>query len=393
MPGPMSGVRILDVTQVVAGPLASQLLAEQGADVIKVEPPRGDMVRLTNPTHRYGLYANNNRGKRCLGIDLTMEGSAAILLRMAESCDVVFENFRPGVAERLGIGYDAVRAVNPDAIYCSISGFGDSGPYAERPALDPVIQALTGMVAGQRSIDLPFPDLIRTLVADKSTAYTAAQAITAALFARERGAGGQHLKIAMLDATLAFFWPDGMSDLTHADPAATGRRAPDLYKLINTTDGQVVYFIGNDVHLTGAWKALGRDDLLADDRSNTVAALRTDVEHAIAMAQVLEDALGAMSTAEAVEKMAANSVPCGPVLEREQVAADPQVVHNAKLVRWDHPEIGGLTQAGPAVDFSATPAELVQQLATVGEHNDELLAEFGYDGEAIADLRSRGLIT
>ena len=215
MGGPLEGISVLDLSQVVAGPLAAQILAEQGADVIKVEPIGGELTRVYGVEHIRGLYANCNRGKRCLAVDTgTDEGLAVVLDLMARS-DIVIQNFRPGVVERLGIDYEAARSRNPDVIYASVSGFGPTGPYSQRPVLDPVIQGLVGMVHGQISNDLPFPDLVRTLVADKATAHTVAQSVTAALFARERGAGGQHIELAMLDATLAWFWPDGMADLTH----------------------------------------------------------------------------------------------------------------------------------------------------------------------------------
>ena len=265
MGGPLEGIRVLDLSQVVAGPLATQILAEQGAEVIKVEPIGGELTRVTGPDHIRGLYANCNRGKRCLAVDLATPDGVEIVLSLAERSDVVVQNFRPGVVERLGIDFDTVAARNPDVIYGSVSGFGADSPYSQRPVLDPVIQGLVGMVHGQISNDLPFPDLVRTLVADKATAHTVAQSVTAALLARERGAGGQHIELAMLDATLAWFWPDGMADLTHKLGDIVTNRPGDLYRLIDTLDGQVVYFIATRAQFEGMWKAIGRDDLLADE--------------------------------------------------------------------------------------------------------------------------------
>ena len=191
MPGPLDGYKILDLTQVVSGPLAAMLFADQGADVIKVEPLNtlGDLTRL--PAFQKGglsaFYMNNNRGKRSLALDLQTDEGKAVLLELAAECDIVMQNFRPGAVERLGVGYEQVKAVNPEVVYCSISGFGPDGPYADRPVLDPVIQGLTGIVDRQLNPDIPFPDLVRNLIADKSTSFTAAQAISAALFARGLG--------------------------------------------------------------------------------------------------------------------------------------------------------------------------------------------------------------
>ncbi|MEM7288096.1 MAG: CoA transferase, partial [Actinomycetota bacterium] len=194
MPGPMDGVKVVDMTQVVSGPLATMLLADQGADVIKVEPTAGlgDLTRL--PAFDKGgigaFYINNNRGKRSLSVDLTGDEGTRIVLDLCRQADVFIQNFRPGAIERLGLGYEEVKAVNPDIVYVSISGFGPTGPYSDRPVLDPVIQALCAVVDRQVNPEIPFPDLIRNLFADKSTALTVSQAVAAALFARERGAGG-----------------------------------------------------------------------------------------------------------------------------------------------------------------------------------------------------------
>lgn len=393
MAGPLTGIRILDLSQVVAGPLATMMLAEQGADVFKVEAPGGETIRLGNPESLVGLFANNNRGKRCVSVDLGKEGASALLLDMAKTCDVFVENFRPGVADRLGVGYDEVRAANPDIIYCSINGFGNDGPYANRPALDPVIQALTGMIAGQASMSLPFPDLIRTLVADKATAYTAAQAITAALFARDRGAGGQRLDLAMLDATMAYYWPDGMSDKTHPDdPTAAPLRACDLYQLVDTVDGKIVYFIATQKQLLGIWRALDKHEYLEDPDYNDIRMFGADPAKAIATSMMINELIGSFTTADIVDRMAINEIPCAPVLDRDEAILDAQVAHNETLVEWDHPTLGRVRQPRPAVHFSATPSLIRTFIGTTGEHTDEVLAEFGHDADSIARLRDRGLI-
>ena len=213
MAGPLEGIRVVDASRVVAGPMAAMLLADQGAEVIKIENPGfGEEIRIAGYRRggMCGFFANVTRGKRSIVLDLHQPAAQEIAQRLVQRADVLVQNYRPGAAERLGLGEPVVRALNPELIYTSISGFGETGPYSQRRVYDPVIQALTGHVAVQVNPQVPIPDLVRNLIADKATAFTTAQAITAALFARERGAGGQHIRVPMIDASLAFFWPDGM---------------------------------------------------------------------------------------------------------------------------------------------------------------------------------------
>ncbi len=383
---------MLDLSQVVAGPLATQILAEQGAEVIKVEPIGGELTRVTGPDHIRGLYANCNRGKRCLAVDLATPDGVEIVLSLAERSDVVVQNFRPGVVERLGIDFDTVAARNPDVIYGSVSGFGADGPYSQRAVLDPVVQGLVGIVHGQVSESLPFPDLVRTLVADKATAHTVAQTITAALFARERGAGGQHIELSMLDATLAWFWPDGMADLTHHKGEIVTHRPCDLYQLVDTLDGQLVYFLASQSQFEGMWRALGRDDLLADENFCNPGLLTRNREAATEAQAAILSGLAQMTTGQAVAALAEHSVPAGPVLTRAQVFDDPQVIHNNLIVEWDLPNGETLLQAGPPGTFSATQPEFRPFIGVVGEHTEQILAELGHDAAAIASFRGAGVV-
>ncbi|MEZ5245419.1 MAG: CoA transferase [Acidimicrobiales bacterium] len=389
--GPMSGIRILDITQVVAGPLATQMLAEQGAEVIKIEPLGGELLRLGLRHGFPPLFANDNRGKRSVAIDTTTETGRDLVLELARDADVFIENFRPGVSERLGLGEAAVRGVAPDIVYVSVTGFGPTGPYAERACLDPVIQGLTGMVHGQTSRDLPFPDLIRTLVADKTTAYTAAQAISAALFARERGAGGQHIEIAMLDAVLAWFWPDGMSDFTLPDDPLPRRRASDNYRLTDTADGQIIYYLASTDQVRGMWRALGRDDLLADDRYNHIG-LGADPEALAFVGATIVEEIGKLTTDEAIERLARESVPAGPIHERADVLTDPQIVHNELIVEWQHPDLGRVRQVRPPVVFHGTPTTMLHQIEDIGTSTRSVLHRAGLDDARIDDLVARGVV-
>jgi len=389
--GPLTGVHVLDLSQVVAGPLATQMLAEQGAEVIKVEPVDGELLRAGRRGGLPPLFANDNRGKRCIAIDVHRDAGREIVRELAARADVFVENFRPGVASRLGLGEETIRAESPEIIHVSITGFGPTGPYADRACLDPVIQGLTGMVTGQRSHDLPFPDLVRTLVADKTTAYTAAQAITAALFARERGAGGQHIELSMLDATLAWFWPDGMSDLTATDDPARPRRASDTYRLTDTADGQIIYYLASTEQILGMWRALDRPDMAADDRYNHVG-LAVDVDALIHVGTVIAEEIAKLPSVEIIERLARESVPAGPILEREEVLTDPQVQHNGIIVEWEHPRIGRLRQAGPAADFRGTPTAMVRWIDDLGGSTVDILQELGRSAADIAALTSSGVV-
>jgi crotonobetainyl-CoA:carnitine CoA-transferase CaiB-like acyl-CoA transferase len=285
MAGPLAGVRVVDFSAVVSGPLAAMWLADQGADVVKVEAlGSGDIVRYA---HFYpelgglgGLFVNNNRGKRCLSIDVATDQGRDVVLDLCRRADVFVQNWRPGVVEQLGLGYEDVASVRSDIVYLSISGYGPDGPYAQRRVYDPVIQGLTGHVAVQVNPEIPFPDLVRTIVCDKATALMAAQAVTAALFARERGAGGQHLTLPMLDAGLSFFFPDGyMSKALLDDPNADLR--PTLaarYSVSRTADGHVVYFVSGLEQSHALCRALGHPEWTEDERFSTAVHLMQNVE-------------------------------------------------------------------------------------------------------------------
>ena len=394
MPGPLDGIQIVDLTQVVSGPLATMLLADQGAEVIKVEPPGGEVPRL--PSFAKGgvsaFYLNNNRGKRSLAVDLTTDEGRLIVRDLATRADVFIQNFRPGAVERLGLGFEELQATNPRLVYCSISGFGPDGPYSDRPVLDPVIQGLTGVISRQLNPEIPFPDLVRNLIADKSTAMTAAQAITAALFARERTGEGQHVEVPMLDACLYFFWPDGMMDLTMLDEDVTpGIRLAQIYSITNTADGQIVYFAANDKQRFGLFRALNRAELCDDERFSSLTAI-ANPENFAAMGQILVGEFEKVTSVEILDRLGEHEVPCGPILDGEEVLEDPQVVHNGILAVWDHPSGGKVRHPKLAARFSPTPVSFTPSGALLGEHNDEILAELGRDPKVIGRLRADGVI-
>lgn len=393
--GPLSGVRVVDFSAVVSGPLAAMWLADQGADVIKVETMAGDVTRgitlAPELNGMAGLFTNCNRGKRSIRLDVTEPAGREVLMDLCHSADVLIQNWRPGVVERLGIGYDDVAAINPGIVYVSISGYGPDGPYADRRVYDPIIQGLTGHVAVQRNPEIPFLDLVRTIVCDKATALTAAGSACAALFARERGAGGQHLIVAMLDAALAFFFPDGFqSKALLDDPDADARPTlAQVYRLSSTADGQIVYFTATVDELHSLFRALGHADWTTDPRYRDAAGVRANREEIGAMVAA---ALESWASTELAPRLEAEQVAFGPVLDLDQLQEDAQIVHNALLRTRNHPTIGRLLEARHPVRFSATPVAVPRLAPRLGEHDEEILAELGRDSTAIEALRAAGVI-
>jgi crotonobetainyl-CoA:carnitine CoA-transferase CaiB-like acyl-CoA transferase len=393
MPGPLAGIRIVDCSAILSGPLATMILADQGAEVVKVEPPGiGDLLRLS-PFARGGLgafFANGNRGKRAITLDLRQARGRELLLSLVRDADVFVQNFRPGAVERLGIAEADLRRVAPDLVYVSISGFGESGPYANRRVYDPVIQALTGSIAIQQHPDSGDHDLVRHVICDKASAYTAAQAISAALFARERGAGGQHVRIAMLDAALAFFWPDGMMAHTMVgEGVRTGPTLYQIYRLTGTADGHLIYFAVSDAEFHGLFRALGRPEWCEDERFGQLAPR---MQHTEELQALLRAEFLKWPTREILERMAAESLPAAPVLSLEEVLADPQVRHNEVLVEREHPSAGVIRQPRPPARFDRTPAEPGRLAPLYGEHTDEILAELGVGPEERRALREAGVV-
>jgi crotonobetainyl-CoA:carnitine CoA-transferase CaiB-like acyl-CoA transferase len=394
MAGPLAGIKIVDCSQIVSGPFAVMILADQGAEVIKVEPPGyGDLMRI-GPFYRGGLsafFTNVNRGKRCIVLDLAKEAGRAILLKLVSEADVFVQNWRPGAAERLGLGWDDLRKLNPRLIYCSVSGYGPSGPYSERRVYDPIIQGITGHVAIQKNPEIPIPDLVRNIVADKSTSWTAAQAITAALFARERGASGQHIQVPMIDASLFFFWPDGM--MKHTFVGEAERQLPvlyEVYRIYETADGHLIYFTASQSEFHGLFRALGHPEWCTDERFNGAGAL--DPANRELLGGMILAEIRKWPTRELIARMAAEQVPVGPVNSIEEMLVDPQIVHNDSWFEWDHPTAGKIRAPRPVARFSETPQEVRRMPPLHGEHTAEVLRELGFDDAGLAELKANGVI-
>ncbi len=395
MTKPLEGVRVVDLSQITSGPLGTMVMAEQGADVVKVESPTiGDLARWA-PGSRNGVSSfvlNQNRGKRSIAIDLQHDAGRELALDLMAGADVVVQNFRPGVVEHLGLGYDDVRPRNPGVVYVSISGFGPDGPYSDRPVLDPVIQALAGIVHRQQSEAIPLPDLVRNIFVDKATSLTVAQSACAALLRRTRTGEGDHIVVPMLDVGLYFFWPDGMMDMTFlGDGVVEGPRIVDLYQITHCADGQLVYYVATDSQRAGLFKAVGHPEWSDDPRFGSTVAL-LDPANREALGRLLEAAFAATPLAEVLAGLHANSVPAAPVLEPEQVFDDPQVIHNGTIHTWEHPVAGRVRQPRHPVRFASSPTPVPEQVPGLGEHTDEILVELGRTDAEVAALREAGAV-
>jgi crotonobetainyl-CoA:carnitine CoA-transferase CaiB-like acyl-CoA transferase len=393
MPGPLSGFRIVDVTQMISGPMATMILADQGADVIKVEPPgSGDLTRaMAGRRHTMSpTFAVANRNKRSVVIDLKQPPGVELMKRLVTRADLFVQNFRPGTADRMGIGEAALREVKPDLVYVSISGFGEAGPYVHKRTYDPVIQALSGLASIQADPESGRPRMLRVIVPDKVTALTAAQAMTAALLARERTGTGQHVRLAMLDAVVAFIWPESMAAYTFPGPERAITRPPNTRDLVfQTADGYITCGAVSDSEWEGLCRALERPQWLQDDRFKTPAGR---VRYADARLELTAEVLSTRSSEDWLARLDANQVPCAPILTRDQLLSDPQVAANHMIVEAAHPSVGPMRQPRPAARFDGTPAELRTFAPTLGQHTAEVLHEAGFGENEIIALRKAGVI-
>jgi crotonobetainyl-CoA:carnitine CoA-transferase CaiB-like acyl-CoA transferase len=391
--GPLAGIRVVDLSSMLSGPWATMILADQGADVIKVEEPaQGDHTRSLSNRHRgfSAQFLNLNRNKRSITLDLKTHEGRDVLKRLAATADVLVQNFRPGVVERLGIDEAAIRAVAPQIVYVSISGFGESGPYAGKPTYDPIIQALSGLTSVQGGSDAARPRLIRTVLPDKLTAITAAQAITAALLGRFKSGKGQHVRLSMLDAVLAFLWASDMGLQTFVGQSVDGRTAASFIDLIyETRNGFMTVAVMTNKEWAALARALDRPEWLEDERFKTPALRDQNIDERLRMTQ---DVLKSRTTEEWLQRLEAEGVPCAPVLTRDQVIAHPQVLASGILMESEHPAVGRIRQTRAAARFSETPTRLRFGAPRLGEHNAEILGELGLSREDIGGLRERGVI-
>jgi crotonobetainyl-CoA:carnitine CoA-transferase CaiB-like acyl-CoA transferase len=392
MAGALDGVRVLDLSTMVAGPVATMMLADQGADVIKVESPHGDLMRHFS-RGRNGMNAaflSCNRNKRSLAVDLKSTDGLDIVKKLIATAQVLVHNFRPGISERIGLGEEAVRAIRRDIVYVSITGYGTRGPYANQRAYDPVIQAMSGLADIQRDRDTGRPRMVRTIIADYTTALTAAQAITAALFARERTGEGQHVRLSMLDAMISYLWPEAMPSLTfvgaETDPS-DGEVGPDL--VFATQDRYITAAALSDDEWAGMCRALNREELIDDPRFKTA---RDRSVNAVERRTITSSEMEKWRAAEILPRLLANDVPSAPVVSRFELLHDEQVRENHILEEFDSVEFGKVRMPRAAARFDRTPSTVRALAPMLGANNTVILAELGYDASAIARLESNRVV-
>ena len=393
MSGPLSGIKIIDLSSVISGPVATVLLADQGADVIKVEAPQGDIVR------RMGLGKHNlspafvsaNRGKRSICIDLKSAAGVSVVKKLIAGADVFIQNFRPGAIERMGLSWDVLSALNPRLLYVSVSGFGETGPYAHKRVYDPVIQALTGLPDVQADSATSRPKMVRTIIPDKVSALTTAQAITAGLLERERGSGeGQHIKVAMIDATISFLWPEALGGLTMVGGEKNVRRGQLAQDLIfETKDGFITCGAVSDSEWKGMCAALEQPHWLDDERFNTPMGRVANAKERI---DSMGDVLKSRTSADWLERLDANDVPCAPVLTRPEILENEQIKANKLISQYEHPGLGQIRQPRPGAKFSRSEIRKEPIAPALGQHSQEILRDLGLSEAEIKQLVDQGIV-
>ena len=354
------------------------ILADQGADVIKIESPAGDHMRRVGTKHKgmTSSFLTCNRGKRSMCVDVKQSKGLALVLELVKSADVLVQNFRPGVIERMGLGEDRVRELKPDIIYLSISGFGKNGPHAHQRVYDPVIQALSGLADVQRDQKTGVPRMVRTIICDKTTALTAAHAITTALFYREKTGEGQTMDLAMLDTMVGFLWPETMGSLSFVgkeqDPAHS-QKSPDL--VFKTADGYITAGANSDSEWEGMCNALNRPDLICDPRFKTAQARSENIAQ---RRQIVSDEISSWVSEKILERFDLGDVASAPILTRIELINNPQIVENNILTIIKDEILGDVRVPRPPVQHSGQPT-CVRKLAPFqGADNRALMLELGY---------------
>ncbi len=390
--GPLDGVKVLDLTSMVSGPMGTMLLADQGAEVIKVEPLHGEQLRHLAPPHN-GVNApfySCNRGKKSIALDLKSDDGKKILLQLAAEADIFVQNFRPGAIERMGFAEPVLRALNERLIYVSISGFGDSGPYAQTRVYDPVIQALSGATDIQADRATGRPQMFRIIIADKVTSLTWSQAATAALYAREKTGTGEHIRLSMLDTMISFFWAEGMSGLVYGEKEFDVRKLQGTQDLIyKAKDRYITAGAVSDAEWKGMCRALKREDWLEDERFITAS---DRVANAGDRKQITGEEIAKWDSGELLARFQEEGVPCAPLLDRMELMAHEQILANGSIERAVHEGFGEVRQARPAARFEQQTIAQTQPAPKLGQHGREILTDLGFDEARIESLIENGTL-
>jgi formyl-CoA transferase len=392
---PLTGIRVVDLSRVLAGPYCSLLLADMGAEVIKVEEPgKGDDTRAWPPFvgGESTYFMSVNRGKQSLTLNLKAAGARTVLRRLLESADVLLENFRPGTLDRLGFGYATVRETNPRLVYCSISGFGESGPEAGRPGYDLIVQGESGVMDLTGFPDGP-PVKVGNSIADLAAGTMAAHGIVLALFARERTGQGQKVEIAMLEVMAALLTYQGQGYFaTGRSPRRRGNQHPSIvpYEVFQAADGYLTVGVANNSLWTRFCQALGRPDLATDERFDTEAKR---VEHRDALVPLLGAIFAGTDVATWLDRLGTAGVPAGKIKSVGEALESPHLRARGAIVSVTHPTAGSMRMVGPPIRLHGTPGEAAGPAPLLGEHTDEVLRKLlGYSADAVAALRAEGAV-
>jgi crotonobetainyl-CoA:carnitine CoA-transferase CaiB-like acyl-CoA transferase len=386
MSGPYKSVRVLELTSTVSGPFAGMMLADQGADVIKIEPPGiGDLARFmgTIKDGMGAMFSTLNRNKKCICLDFKNEEDLEVLKKLVSTADVLIENYRPGIVKKLGIDYESLSKINPDLIYCSISGYGQSGPYKEKKVYDPLIQGTVGIPLAQNNQS---PELIRTIIYDKVTGLTSAQAISAALYQKAIGEGGQYLPISMMESALYYNWPDLMMNYTFDEGGVNIGELADLFEVYETNDGGVVLIIiANDEVFTKFCTVFDLSLHLDEKYNNLVSRIINKEELTIEINKVTRS----LSSKELEDKMDREGISASICNELNEVYQDPQVVEQGSITEIDHPELGIMRMPKPPANLKGQGSFPRSLAPILGHDNREVLSSINIDDDTIQRMEGR----
>ena len=384
----LSGYRVLDITQLIAGSGATVVLADMGADVIKIESKTGDIMRsvFMNRGGFYSAHAAYNRGKRSLCLDLKREECKEIVRSLAKTADVLVENFRPRVLERLALGDRDLRSINERLVYVSVNGYGPSGPYADYPAMDMTVQALTGFCYVQHDDESCAPELIRVPLVDKTTAQVVAQWTLAALLKRGETGKGCHVGISMLDVALSFAWHEVLNRQAYVGDGVSGRRGLSVDWIAKTKDGYIMWTTGGDKKKADILlDAMNRGDLRTDPRFSTNEALRANT---LAYVETITPEFQSRTTEDWLAFLRENGIMASPVLPSNKVLDDPQVRHRDMVRSFQHETAGECRYCNPPAVVDGVRYSVEPHAASLGQHTDEILRDLGYSSQKVAELRA-----
>ena len=389
---PLTGIRVLDLTHIVSGPFCTMLLADFGADIIKVEALDGDMTRITGimGTGENPYFVNLNRNKRDIAVNLKAEAGKDVIRRLARIADVLVENFRPGVMDKLGLGFETLRRDNARLVYAAVTGFGKTGPYRDRPAFDFIAQAMSGFMSLNGSAEMD-PLRVGMPISDTVAGLYAAFGILAALRERDRTGCGQEVQASMVDGLISMFTFAAAAYFATGElPPRTGNDHMVLagYGLFHSADGPLAIAPSTPKTWERLCRALGLDDMLSDVRFQTSQSRRT---HRAEINGRISKKIRARRRDEWIELLNREGVPCGPINTLREAFADPQVLHQEMLLESDQPS-GKVKMPGFAAKLSETPARLRRPSPQLGEHTAEILKEIGYGDAEIDALRAQGVV-